>query len=96
MLPPKQRAEGGVSVRDETNTETLRLALALQPLVVFVPVTLYVELLAGLTTREEEVEPLLHKYELAPLALNVTEFPAQSAVFDAMPETFGTVKTTTP
>jgi hypothetical protein len=59
------------------------------------PVTEYVVVDPGLTKILDDVAPVLHVYEFAPEALNVTELPAHIAFADALTVTDGKAFTVT-
>jgi len=56
---------------------------------VFVPMTEYVVVVDGLTVMEDDVAPLLHTYDEAPLAVSVVDAPAQITDEDTLTFTEG-------
>ena len=94
--PPEQIVDGdAVAVTFGVEpTETVTETVFEHPLE-FVPVTEYVVVEVGLTVILAVISPVLHWYEVAPLAVNVLDPPEQIVEGDAVAVTFGVEPTET-
>ena len=98
VVPPEQTVVAVADVVTLGNAFTVinLVDVFVQPVKVFVPVTVYVVVVVGDTLIDVPVnEPGIHTYELAPFAVIVVNVPAHILVAVAVVETEGNAFTVT-